>query len=434
MRRNVKLFLWVSIILLVMIGIMTLYAGEKSNEQVTLRFSWWGGDARHKATLEAIDLYMKLNPNIKILSEYGGAQGYLEKKKIELASNTAPDIMQIDQTWLQELISRGDFFVDLSKRGEVNVKAFDQGFLGDFCTYNGKLVGLPTGLNAQLLLVNKTAADKMGVDISKLGDWDTMLAEGKKLHEKNKGYYLFLHDTESFAGEVLMAMVKQMTGKKGFNDDYTLNFGKPELVRMYTWLSDAVKYGVLEPPGDAALYTFKGEQNPKWINQQIICLVDWASNYTRYLLKDAEFILMLPPILKNAKTGASQMRPSQELCANIKSRNISESVKFIDWFLNNKDAAVILGDVRSIPASSIARDAAAKEGKINKMTSDAVGAATKSRIVLESAIGYNRQIVQIGLDIGMKVEFGELTPEEAAVENLKLTEEKVAELKAEEQE
>jgi oligogalacturonide transport system substrate-binding protein len=187
--------------------------------------------------------------------------------------------------------------------------------------------------------------------------------------------------------------------------------------------------GVLEPPGDAALYTFKGEQNPKWINQQIICLVDWVSNYKRYLLEDAEFVLILPPILKNAKTGCSQMRPSQELCVNNKSQNISESVKFVDWFLNSEEAAVILGDVRSIPASSTAREAAAKAGKIDQMTSDAVGAATGNRIVLESALGYNREIVQITLDVGMKVEFGTSTPGQAADENIKLTKEKLAEFK-----
>ena len=28
-------------------------------EPVTIRFSWWGGESRHKATLEAVDAFMK---------------------------------------------------------------------------------------------------------------------------------------------------------------------------------------------------------------------------------------------------------------------------------------------------------------------------------------------------------------------------------------
>ncbi len=52
---------------------------EKSDEKVTLRFSWWGGDSRHEATLACIDAYMEENPNIVIEAEYGGFDGYQQK-------------------------------------------------------------------------------------------------------------------------------------------------------------------------------------------------------------------------------------------------------------------------------------------------------------------------------------------------------------------
>jgi oligogalacturonide transport system substrate-binding protein len=84
----------------------------QTKQPVTLRFSWWGGDNRHKATLDAVKLCMKLNPHVTIKTEYGGVAVYLEKMKVRLASKTAPDVMQIDQTWIEEQISKGDFFVD----------------------------------------------------------------------------------------------------------------------------------------------------------------------------------------------------------------------------------------------------------------------------------------------------------------------------------
>ena len=46
---------------------------------VSLRFSWWGGDARHQATLEAIQLYMDRNPHVTIEAEYGGYADYYQK-------------------------------------------------------------------------------------------------------------------------------------------------------------------------------------------------------------------------------------------------------------------------------------------------------------------------------------------------------------------
>ena len=37
---------------------------------ITLRFSWWGGDSRHEATLKAIETYEAAHSGIKIEPEY----------------------------------------------------------------------------------------------------------------------------------------------------------------------------------------------------------------------------------------------------------------------------------------------------------------------------------------------------------------------------
>lgn len=50
-----------------------------ANQDITLRVSWWGGDDRHKKTIEALKLFEEKHPNIKIKSEYGGWQGWQEK-------------------------------------------------------------------------------------------------------------------------------------------------------------------------------------------------------------------------------------------------------------------------------------------------------------------------------------------------------------------
>ena len=51
----------------------------ESEEDVTLRFSWWGGDERHEATLAAIKEFEAEYPNIKVEAEYGGWSGWQEK-------------------------------------------------------------------------------------------------------------------------------------------------------------------------------------------------------------------------------------------------------------------------------------------------------------------------------------------------------------------
>lgn len=77
-----------------------------SDENVTLRFSWWGGDERHEATLAVIEAYEKEHPNITIEAEYSSADGYAEKKTTEFASGTALIFSRLKQVWDQNIIIR----------------------------------------------------------------------------------------------------------------------------------------------------------------------------------------------------------------------------------------------------------------------------------------------------------------------------------------
>ena len=83
------------------------------DEQVTLRFSWWGGDERNEATLKVIEAYEKEHPNVTIEAEYSGDDGYQEKLSTALAGKTAADIIQMGPGWMPSYVKQGDFFIDL---------------------------------------------------------------------------------------------------------------------------------------------------------------------------------------------------------------------------------------------------------------------------------------------------------------------------------
>ena len=75
-------------------GGQTTAAGETAaGEKITLRFAWWGGEARHNATLKAIEKYQELNPNVTIEPEYGGFDGYQQKLITQLSGQSAADII-----------------------------------------------------------------------------------------------------------------------------------------------------------------------------------------------------------------------------------------------------------------------------------------------------------------------------------------------------
>ena len=101
--------LFMLIFLLVSCGGKKAESGADGKE-VTLRFLWWGSDTRHKATLEAIKLFEEKNPGIKIKAEYSGYEGYLEKLTTQMSGNTAPDIIQMDWSWLYLFSKTGTGF------------------------------------------------------------------------------------------------------------------------------------------------------------------------------------------------------------------------------------------------------------------------------------------------------------------------------------
>ena len=107
-----KRFLAIAAGLMFILGI-----GTQSYAVNQLRFSWWGGDSRHKPTLSAIKLFEEKNPNVKITPEYIGWEGYPERLTTQISGGNEPDIMQINWAWISTMFSKdGNGFYDLTRQ------------------------------------------------------------------------------------------------------------------------------------------------------------------------------------------------------------------------------------------------------------------------------------------------------------------------------
>ena len=85
-----------------------------STEPVTLRFSWWGGDERHEATLAAIRDFEAGHENIKVEAEYGGWSGWQEKITTQMLGKQEADLMQINWNWIYLFSRDGQGFTDIN--------------------------------------------------------------------------------------------------------------------------------------------------------------------------------------------------------------------------------------------------------------------------------------------------------------------------------
>ena len=60
-------------------GGTTAAAASSDGEDVTLKFTWWGGQTRHELTQQLLDKYTELHPNVTFEAVPSGWDGYFDK-------------------------------------------------------------------------------------------------------------------------------------------------------------------------------------------------------------------------------------------------------------------------------------------------------------------------------------------------------------------
>ena len=404
-----------------------------ASQPITLRFSWWGSDNRNQATLAVINMYKKVAPNVTIEGEYMGANGYPEKMKTQLAAGTAPDIIQSDAQWTDDLKRMGDFFIDLNKYKKVlDTSGFDKKFLKGFCMNKNKLTSLPTGINNLTLIFNAAVLDKVGIKADQDWNWDTLLSEGRKVNQAdNKQYFLCLGQTA--LQEVLRGYIRQKTGKQFIKDNYTLGFSRKDLVDMLTYEKKLFDAKVLQPADSSFSFNLQTVMmDPAWVNNQFAGTIDLTSVLGGIVgpFKNTVTVARFP-IRPGAKNAALQIKPAQLLCINNKSKYPEECAKFLNFFYNDKEAVLALKDTRSIQPTKAGRQWCVEEKVVDPNVARAVelASAKPPADTAENGISRNAQVITIFVSAVEAVGYGKATPEKAADDMISQLQVKLKQLK-----
>lgn len=406
---------------------------KESGDEMVLRFMWWGGDARNEATLKVIDQYQKLHPKIKIEAEMNSDQGYVDKVSTMLANGTAPDIMQQNVDSLPDFISRGDFFVDFKEYPEIfDASGFDENFISQFGTFDGKLLALPTGMSCLATVANQKAADACGVDLEKQITWETMLEDGRSLHNQHPDYYYMNTDTKILCEYVLRPYLRQMTGESFILDsEKRMSFTREQLVEALQYIKDCYDAGVFEPAEDSA--TFKGQihTNPKWMDGKFVFAYGPSSSISLLMdaVPDTDCTVVQMPMAENRVNDGFFADTPQYLTVNKSSKYVEEAVKFLDYFYNDETAQEILKDVRSIPPTSSARSLCAQKGLLNPTVVEAVDLAAGLNGKSDKGYTTSAEVYAIQEDMIESVAYGQSTPEEAADNAIDLIEDYLSALR-----
>lgn len=389
---------------------------EKSDEKVTLRFSWWGGDSRHEATLACIEAFMKENPNIVIEAEYGGYDGYQQKISAALAGGTEPDIMQIDQPWMNTFLTQNDnFFLDItSYEDSIDLSGFSEDFLNDFCRYNDKLVSLPTGINALNFLVNKAVLDDAGVSFGDTITWDDLITEGKKVNEVNSENYMINLDDGIFY-YMTRIYLYQLTDANLINEDYTIGVSKEDFAKAFAITKKMYDEKIIIPYEEAMIFRGAPQDNPKWNNNQLGGWFNWSSTSDQQ--NWGENALSLPyPQIEGAKNSGILVRPAQVLAISSNTEHPEEAIQFLDYMFNQDMGILALKTSRSIPPTEKARVLLEEQGLIYPAAAQSIEYAMENQGTPETALSNNSEVGAAITGVLEKLIYGQYDAEAAAEE------------------
>ncbi|WP_195282171.1 ABC transporter substrate-binding protein [Harryflintia acetispora] len=395
---------------------------EKSAQDVTMRFSWWGADVRHQATLEAIEAYEKENPGVHIEAEYQGFEGYQQKMMTQLAGGTAPDLVQIDNVWLMDLSTQQKvLFDDLNNYADIiDLSTFDSQIIESYCSYEGKLLGVPLGTNGSGIMINKEFMEKFGIPVDEQLSWDSVIEYGKKVQEQDSNSYLLGIDpsSESVVPLFWEPYLLGLTGEYWLTDDLAITASAEDMTATLSKLKELYDSGAVVPMGETISFAAKMEQLPKWINGEIGGLMDWSGRLPaiKSALGEGKFSTINVPIVKDGKVSSYPTKPSLLIAINNDSQYKKEAAAFINWMVNTENGASILKDVRSIPTSSFARQVITDGNMGDPDVLRMVNSTLENPSPAPPYAGRNAEIVSIVSEVLQKVVYGQEPPEAGADE------------------
>ena len=150
-------------------------AGGSSDGKTTLRVSTWGNDSRLRLTREAAAAFTAANPDVTVNIENSEWGSYWEKLATTTAGNTAPDVIQMDESYIAAYGSRGALLDLDTVKDNLDLAAMDAKVL-DTGKVDGKLVGAPIGTGNFSVAVNPKVLQRAGVSMpdDKTWTWDDL--------------------------------------------------------------------------------------------------------------------------------------------------------------------------------------------------------------------------------------------------------------------
>lgn len=341
-----------------LLAVLLLIPAGFAQEKTELRIAWWGSQNRHDRTIQVIELFEELNPNVDVIFEPSGWNDHWTKMTTQAAGNNLPDIMQQDYARLQEWVSRDlllpldDYMgttIDTSYIGEASLAG---GMVGD------ELYAINLGTNSQTIILDVDAFEAAGLELPS-PDWTWAEFEeiAMTLHNElgiwaiGPGLY-----NDQMWKSLYMGYGQWSYDDSGAALGYENDEPFVEYLEMIQRLIDA---GAIPTRAeDVAEFQDQGVEAIPLVAGRSAMDSVWSNQIVAVWTAAGEDRNLAMWHLPRTEGGQSQnyVKPSMFFSITKDSPNPELAAEFIDFFTNSVEANEILFAERGVPISSVVRD------------------------------------------------------------------------------
>lgn len=394
---------------------VTENAADASGDMV-LRFSWWGNQVRNEKTDKVLKMYSEDNPGISFQEEINEFSSYWDRLAAQSAGNDLPDIIQMDYRYIDQYVSNGllldltpyveNGLLDLSNLADSTV---DSGKIG------GKLYGICNGLNAPMMIYNKTITDNAGIEIGDEITLDQYIEYSKLIYEKTG----IPTNIAYGAGTKYLQYYMRDRGEKLYNNQGGLGGQESTFADFFRLYENAIKEGWhTDPAAFVEISTTSIEEDAIHSGKSWSTIV-WSNQYAAAMnSKPEEYEYAVCTWPANNIKQADYTKPSQFFSVSSNSKNPEEAVKVINYLTNSKECNDVLLGERGVPASSVIAEAITpKLGQDEQLVIEFVTKVSENCSALDPAdpVG-SGEITNLIDSLTEEVCYGSKTADEAAAE------------------
>ena len=349
-----------------------------SSDPVTLTMSWWGGESRHNAYQEALKAFSAANSNITVNPTFAAWSGWEDTMSTKFAGGVAEDVCQINWNWLYNYSANGQTFIDLNSVTDyLDLSQWDDAKLAA-CNVANAQQCVPVAMTGRIFYWNMTTFNKAGItEVPKT--LDDLMNAGKAFQEKLGDDYYPLH-LGAYDRMILMVFYLESKYGKDWADPTTstLNYTADEIAEGIDFIKSLVDGHVI-----MSLPTYYGSngdnaahQSNEWITGKMAGIFEWDSSATKYqdaLDEEKKPGFTVGEEIKFGDYNGGFSKVSMGLAITKTCEHPAEAATLINFLLNEKEGAEIMGSECGLPASKAGLEAAQAAGKIKELVAEANG-------------------------------------------------------------